>query len=130
MLTAEFVWAAAAFILPPLFGFAVFALSRAGLSGRHLLTLLRATRMRHKSVKFFECATYSRLLNSVQYDVFVLSFCVLFILYDVDLIFFFTEATCLDLWAWGEVGFLAGNFILLALGLWYDYVRLGFNWSH
>lgn len=97
MLNVEFVLASVAFIQPPIFGFLFFSLSRSGLASRHLLALLKATRARHKSVKFFECASYARLLNTVQYDVFVLSFCVLFILYDVDLIFFFTEATCVDI---------------------------------
>jgi NADH:ubiquinone oxidoreductase subunit 3 (subunit A) len=84
------------FVQPPIFGFIFFALSRSGVAAKFFFSFLRATRVRYKSVKFFECAVYSRLVNSIQYDIFVLSFCILFILYDVDLIFFFTEVVCYE----------------------------------
>jgi NADH:ubiquinone oxidoreductase subunit 3 (subunit A) len=96
MLTAEFLIAFFMFLQPPIFGFLFFSIVRTGLVGSQLFSFLKTSRRRLKSVKFFECAAYPRLLNAMQYDIFVLSFCILFILYDVDLIFFFTEAVCVE----------------------------------
>jgi NADH:ubiquinone oxidoreductase subunit 3 (subunit A) len=130
MLNMEFILAVLMLIQPPIFGFIFFAVARSGVAAKFFFSFLKTTRKRHKSVKFFECAVYARLVNSIQYDIFVLSFCVLFILYDVDLIFFFTEAICIEHWSTFEVVFIFINLLLFIFGLWYDYIRLGFNWSH
>lgn len=130
MLSAEFIVAFFMFLQPPVFGFLFFALVRNGIISTHLFSFLKTSRRRLQSVKFFECAAHPRLLNAVQYDIFILSFCVLFILYDVDLIFFFTEAVNYEGWSYFEFTFVMANFLLLVLGLWYDYIKLGFNWSH
>lgn len=47
--------------------------------------------MRHRSTRFFECAAYARLLSSFRYGTQALGLAVLFLLYDVDLIFFMSE---------------------------------------
>jgi NADH:ubiquinone oxidoreductase subunit 3 (subunit A) len=96
MLNLEFMIAVLMLAQPPFFGFIFFAISRTGITSRYLFSYFKTTRKRFKSVKFFECAVYSRLINSIQYDIFVLSLCILFILYDVDLIFFFPEAVNYD----------------------------------
>jgi len=130
MLDLEFILAVCMFAQPPFFGFIFFILARRGIASRFFFSFLKTTRKRFKSVKFFECAVYSRLVNAIQYDIYVLSFCVLFILYDVDLIFFFAEAISYDQWSISEALFVFCNFFMLAVGLWYDYIRCGFNWSH
>ena len=96
MLSLELILAVLLLLQPPIFGFLFFSVARSGLAARFLFSQLKTTRARYKSIKFFECAVYSRLINSIQYDIFVLSFCILFILYDVDLFFFFTEVTCFE----------------------------------
>ncbi len=96
MADLEFFIAVCMLAQPPFFGFIFFSVTRSGVASRFFFSYLKTTRKRFKSVKFFECAVYSRLLNSIQYDIYVLSFCVLFILYDVDLIFFVAEAVCFE----------------------------------
>ena len=123
----EFFIAVCMFAQPPFFGFIFFAVTRSGVASRFFFSFLKTTRKRFKSVKFFECAVYSRLINSVQYDIYVLSFCILFVLYDVDLIFFIGEAVCFEQWAFVEMFFVFFNFLLFLAGLWYDYIRCGFN---
>jgi NADH:ubiquinone oxidoreductase subunit 3 (subunit A) len=127
MLDLEFLIAITMIAQPPFFGFVLFLLSRRGVVSKFFFSFLKTTRRRFKSVKFFECAVYSRLTSSIQYDVFILSFCVLFILYDVDLLFFFAEAVNFDQWSYIEFFFVTLNFALLVVGLWYDYIRCGFN---
>jgi NADH:ubiquinone oxidoreductase subunit 3 (subunit A) len=127
MLSLEFVTACLAIMQPPIFGFLLFSLGRLGVGSKFFFSHLKSTRRRFKSVKFFECAVYSRLINQAQYDVVTLALCVLFILYDVDLIFFFTEAVCIGQWSSLEAYFVFANFLLLIFGVWYDYIRLGFN---
>lgn len=117
MADLEFFIALCMFMQPPFFGFIFFSVTRSGVASRFFFSYLKTTRRRFKSVKFFECAVYSRLINHIQYDVFVLSFCVLFVLYDVDLIFFFTEVVCLDGWSFVEAAFVFFNFFLLLVGL-------------
>jgi NADH:ubiquinone oxidoreductase subunit 3 (subunit A) len=117
MLDLEFILAVCMFSQPPFFGFLFFIVARAGVTSRFFFSYLKTTRKRFKSVKFFECAVYSRLVNSIQYDINVLSFCILFILYDVDLIFFFTEVTNFENWGLCEGCFVLLNFLLLAVGL-------------
>lgn len=130
MLNSEFILATLLLVQPPVFGFIFFSVTRSGVAAKFFFSFFRVTRSRQKSIKFFECAVYSRLVGAIQYDIYVLSFCVLFILYDVDLIFFVAEAVCAEQWSVAELGFIAINFVLFIFGLWYDYIRLGFNWSH
>ena len=46
--------------------------------------------------RFFECAAYSRLGSRLHYNIQTFSICLAFLLYDIDLFFFFAEATHLD----------------------------------
>lgn len=79
------------YLQPPFFGFLLFMLARQGLLNKVLFTHYRASRKRHKNVRFFECAVYARLLGALRYDLQALSFTVVFILYDVDLLFLYSE---------------------------------------
>lgn len=79
---------------PPFLGFVLFMIARQGLINKALFSQFRASRKRLKNVRFFECSAYSRLVGGLRYDVQALSFAVVFILYDVDLFFFFTEVLC------------------------------------
>ena len=83
---------------PPIMGFVLFLLARPALISRALAFQLRGVRKRQKSVRFFECAVYARLIGHLRYDIQILAFCALFIIYDVDLVFFLAEATHYELW--------------------------------
>jgi|LauGreDrversion4_2_1035121.scaffolds.fasta_scaffold88720_3 NADH:ubiquinone oxidoreductase subunit 3 (subunit A) len=52
-----------------------------------------ALRQRLRSTRFFECAAYSRLGGWLRYSTQALGLVALFLLYDVDLLFFFSEVT-------------------------------------
>ena len=45
------------------------------------------------TTKLYECSTYSRLNNKYTYGVQTISMCLAYIIYDVDVIFFFSEST-------------------------------------
>ena len=83
---------------PPILGFILFMVARPALISRALFLQLRGVRKRQKSVRFFECAVYSRLIGHLRYDLQVLAFCAVFIIYDVDLVFFLAEVTHYELW--------------------------------
>jgi hypothetical protein len=93
MLSFEFFVTFVVFIQPPLVGLLLFMLGRTALSSKFIFSFFKTYKKKLKGIKFFECAAYPRLVNTFQYDIFILSFCIVFILYDLDLIFFFTEAT-------------------------------------
>jgi NADH:ubiquinone oxidoreductase subunit 3 (subunit A) len=48
-------------------------------------------RQRLRNVRFFECAAVPRLVGTLRYNIQGLAFCGLFLIYDVDLVFFFAE---------------------------------------
>ncbi len=130
MLTSEFIILLLSLLQPLFVGLILLLLSKLGLNSRFFFFFIKNIRFKFKSINFFECAVYSRLLNIITYDIFMLSLCILFILYDVDLIFFFTEVLCVDYWVYNELLFIFINLLLLFCGLWYDYLYLGFNWSY
>ena len=61
------------------------------------MRIKKTGRIKKKSVRFFECAVYARLIGHLRYDIQILAFCALFIIYDVDLVFFLAEATHYEL---------------------------------
>lgn len=88
---------------------------------------LRGPRMRTRSVVFFECAAYSRQHVTTSYDINSIVTCVAFIIYDVDLLFFFPEAIHADMWAPVEAIMVTALVTLFGYGLWYDARRMGFR---
>jgi NADH:ubiquinone oxidoreductase subunit 3 (subunit A) len=81
----------------PLFLFCLlFLLTHRSLNQSSLFSRLFAIRQRTRSVRFFECAAHSRLVSQLRYSIQVLSLLVLFIIYDVDLLFFLSEALMAD----------------------------------
>ena len=53
-------------------------------------------RQRLRSTRFFECAAYSRLVGWLRYGTQGLALCAVFLIYDLDLIFFFAEMSAYD----------------------------------
>lgn len=105
-------------------------MARQGLFPKALYTTLRAARRRFKNVRFFECGAYARLIGSLRYDVQALSFVVVFVLYDVDLFFFFSEVLMNEWWGPQQL-ILAGTYLaLFVAGLWYDISRQGLTWAY
>jgi NADH:ubiquinone oxidoreductase subunit 3 (subunit A) len=79
--------------------------------------------------RFFECASYSRLSSRLHYNMQTFSICLAFLLYDIDLFFFFAESTHLDSNSIYELCLLAIFLGLFMFGLWFDYTRFGFEWA-
>jgi NADH:ubiquinone oxidoreductase subunit 3 (subunit A) len=76
---------------PPLVGCVLALLVRRGLGVTPLFSWLSGSRRHRKNVRFFECAARPRLLSFFTYEIPMLAFCALFILYDADLLFFLPE---------------------------------------
>lgn len=83
-----------------------------------------------KSVKFFECAAYVRRLNFFQFDIHYIIFCVIFIIYDIDLIFFLSESFFITFWSYQDLFFFLLWFFFFLVGLWYDYEKYSFHWTY
>jgi NADH:ubiquinone oxidoreductase subunit 3 (subunit A) len=64
---------------------------RQGLSTTPYFSWLTGARRHRKNARFFECAARPRLLGFFTYEVPLLAFCALFVLYDADLLFFLPE---------------------------------------
>lgn len=86
-------------------------------------------RNRLRSARFFECAAYPRLTGWLRFSTQGLAFCGLFLLYDLDLVFFFSEATEHGGWTWVQLGLLALYVLFFLGGLYYDLWRYGLLWS-
>ncbi len=77
-------------------------------------------RQRLRSTRFFECAAYSRLVGWLRYGTQGLALCAVFLIYDLDLIFFFAEMSTYDHWTWGQLALCVVYFLFFACGLVYD----------
>lgn len=83
-------------------------------------------RRRLAGVRFFECAALPRLVGRVRYTLPSLALCVLFVLYDVDLIFFLAETTAFEQWSASQAMLALLYATLFWAALWYDSTRCGF----
>lgn len=112
----------------PLFiGIIFFLYSGFGLSA--LVPYLGGSRDNKIGLRFYECTASSRGTPYINYDLFVVAFCVLFLIYDVDLIFFLSEVTYVSSWSPVEA-MLALSFLVLGLmGLVYELRLFNFNWT-
>lgn len=81
------------------------------------------------TTKLYECSTYSRLNNKYTYGVQTISMCLAYIIYDVDVIFFFSESTQFLEYSFSEFWILFMLFFFFLLGIFFDYKKLTFNWK-
>jgi NADH:ubiquinone oxidoreductase subunit 3 (subunit A) len=129
MLDFDFLISVIVLIQPPVVSFIIFNLTKNFIFINNWFEQLFLSRKKKKSIKFFECSVYSRLINHFQYDIHCIIFCILFILYDVDLLFFFSEALFLDNWSLLDFFLFTIYIIFFLLGFWYDYERYSLYWS-
>lgn len=118
------------YLQPPFIGLLLFSLTRQGLLNRTYLTSLRFIRKKAKGARYFECAVYPRLVGRLKYDLQVLSFVLIFVLYDVDLVFFYSEILTFDTWAPSQALLFAVYAVFFVGGLAYDIIRQGLNWAY
>lgn len=96
MLTADFFLNLIVIAQPLLLGLILFLLSRQGIFTGYFFFKNLGLRHHTKSVRFFECAAYSRLVGHLRYNIQALSLLAVFIIYDVDLFFFIAEILTFD----------------------------------
>ena len=123
----DLVIAGIASLQPILLAFIIAATARMGVSLKFFFVNFDGARTRIRAVKFFECASHSRLVASARYDISSLLFCALFIIYDVDLLYFVFEVTVIDFISSFELSLIACNIFLFVAGLIYDQYRYGFH---
>ena len=78
----------------------------------------------------YECATVARLPNLLAYGVFFLSLLVAYLVYDVDLVFFFIAPTLAPVFA--AVDLVTMGFFLLCfvVGVFFDVRVFSVGWSY
>jgi NADH:ubiquinone oxidoreductase subunit 3 (subunit A) len=125
-MTHDFLFACTLYIQPPIIGLALVSLLRRGLVLSSAWVNLLKLRQHRKGFRFFECAVRPRLQQNFRYELPLLTFCGLFVLYDADLFFFLPEVIVGEAWTSAQllvVGVCVGGFLG---GLWYDMTRCGF----
>ncbi len=96
MFTTDFVLTVLVFIQPMLLALLLFLLTHRGIFTANFFFKALGLRQHSKSIRFFECAAYSRLVGHLRYNLQALSLLAVFIIYDVDLFFFIAEVLTFD----------------------------------
>lgn len=115
---------------PPFIGFLLFSITKQGLLSKQIFNHLRFVRKKFKSARYFECASAPRLVGRLSYDIQVLSFVLIFIVYDVDLIMFYSEATAFEYWSWSQLFLFSLYALFFFMGLYYDIKLQKIRWAY
>jgi NADH:ubiquinone oxidoreductase subunit 3 (subunit A) len=130
MLDFDFILSLISYIQPPILTYIIFFFTKNFIFNFSWFEQLSFIKKKKKSIKFFECSVYSRLINYYHYDIHCLIFCILFILYDVDLIFFFSEIIFFDTWSFLEILIFIAYIGFFIIGFWYDFERYVLYWNY
>jgi hypothetical protein len=104
MLTLDFLVFFVMVAQPMCLGSLLFAIARQRLlSGLGWGARNLGPRLRLRGTRFFECAAYPRLQGVVRYQTQALALCGVFLIYDLDLLFFFPELARLGVWSTWQV---------------------------
>lgn len=117
------------YVQPPVLAYIIFLLTKNFIFNFTWFENISNVKKKRKSIKFFECSVYSRLINYYKYDIHCLIFCILFILYDVDLVFFFSEVIFLDNWSILNFFLFYVYVLFFIIGFWYDFERYSLYWN-
>ncbi len=96
MFTSDLCLLVLVYAQPPILGILLIFALWARLTDTAWLSQQLGIRRRLRSTRFFECAAYSRLIGWLRYGTQGLALCAVFLIYDVDLIFFFAEVTTFE----------------------------------
>lgn len=80
-------------------------------------------------VRIYECSTISKLNNLFNVDINVFILVISYLIYDVDLIFFFSETVFIFTLSWFELFFLSILILLLIIGLFFDFNKNSTSWK-
>jgi NADH:ubiquinone oxidoreductase subunit 3 (subunit A) len=111
---------------PLLLALLLFMISHQGIFTSNFFFKNLNLRYHSKSIRFFECAAYSRLVGHLRYNIQALSLLAVFIIYDVDLFFFIAEVLTFDTWTIFHLCLWLFYVLLFFFGIWYDSQRSGF----
>jgi len=100
------------------------SLSRAGIG-----SVLAVRRDRVSAVRFYECATYSRLSNTFTYPISFLAVLCAYIIYDLDLTLIVADILLLGDCGWSECLVLGLIILLTVFGLTVDYRLSGYSFE-
>ena len=96
MLSSDLLVQLIVYLQPPLLGLLLTFALRPSLVDAAWFSRYAGARQRFRSTRFFECASYARLTGWLRYGTQSLALCAVFLLYDIDLVFFFAEMTTYD----------------------------------
>jgi NADH:ubiquinone oxidoreductase subunit 3 (subunit A) len=91
MFTSDLVLNLIVLAQPLILGLALFLLAHQGVLLGSFFSKHSGVRTHPKTLRFFECAAYSRLIGHLRYNLQALSLLAVFVIYDVDLFFFLAE---------------------------------------
>jgi hypothetical protein len=135
MLTAEGAIMLWVYAQPPLLGWVLFVIGKRRLQSSSAFVALGLVRRRPVAVRAFECAVAGRLGSAGVgpqggSEGACWAFVSLFLIYDLDLLFFLGEATFTPHWGVTQacLGFLYGA--LLVAGAWVDNNLYSPTWSY
>ena len=129
MLNFDLIISCLACIQPIIIGFVVIVSLKNSLNDSSFFKNHSSIRSKNNNTVLYECATNSRLNSNIIYDIYTISTCVVFVVYDVDLIFIFAEATNLFTYSFYNIIVFFIFVFLFIVGIILDYRSLGFSWK-
>lgn len=128
MLNGDLILTLVIYSQPLLLGLVGFSLAKLRLLNWTWSLRYGAVRNRLRGTRFFECAAYPRLTGWLRFSTQGLTLCAFFLLYDLDLVFFFAETTSYELWTVTSLVLLVIYFLFFIVGVCYDVWRSGLMW--
>ena len=125
MPSAEGATLALTYAQPPILGAALFVLGGRHMAATGALGALGLSRQRRPGVRAFECAVSGRVghggagspggMEGLSW-----AFLALFLIYDLDFLFFLSEVTCFHHWAAAQAALAILYGVLFVTGAWVD----------
>lgn len=135
MLTMEGAITVLVYLQPPVIGIVFFCVAWRRLTSSQVYSVLGLIRQRRPAVRAFECAVPSRLgqggagaQNGVELS--CQAFLALFLLYDLDYLFFLSEAVHYYHWSGAQAGLGLLYTGLFVLGAWLDNNVYSPTWAY
>lgn len=95
----------------------------------NLNTNLSGIRSKFLVSRVYECATYSKLSSLFTYSLNTLSVLLVFLIYDIDLIFFFSEISLILTFGFAEILVILILIILFVFAICFDNKGDMFSWK-
>ena len=134
MLSCDATLIALAYVQPPVVGALLFVLAKRRLATSAALGALGLVRQRRPGIRAFECAVSPRLGAGAGAhpgaEGAAWAFVALFLIYDLDLLFFLSEAALFHHWSATQAALGALYGALLLVGAWADNNAYSPTWAY